>query len=152
MFQPRVEGEHAASVHDVFMGTSTSVSLVTNEDSEYDDDVYDNVARAGDEEDEWQDPDELWLELEVGENKDNGGVFCMSAFTRGEDTEVEDEFVYYLDVSPNREEEPEIRGEGGWWTPDPYWLQPEEEVFFFNTILSEEQEEGKGDQTPTSSL
>jgi hypothetical protein len=34
------------------MGTSASVSLVTEEDDEYEDDVYVNVARAGGEEDE----------------------------------------------------------------------------------------------------
>jgi hypothetical protein len=37
----------------------------------------------------------------------------------GRGQEVEDEFTYYSDVSPNRDEEPESREEGGWWTPDP---------------------------------
>jgi hypothetical protein len=59
--------------------------------------------------------------METEENKDDGRVFCVSAFTGGEDLEEEDDFVHYSDVSPRREEEPERREEGGWWTPDPSW-------------------------------
>jgi hypothetical protein len=74
----------------------------------------------------------------------------------GRGQEVEDEFTYNSDDSLNREEEPESREEGGWWTPDLSWLQPEEEdeeeMFFLNTILSEEPEIGKADQTLAPSL
>lgn len=144
---PGCNGRLSASVHDAFMGASANVSLVTDEGDEYDVDVYVNIARVGDEGDEWQDPDDSWLELEDKENEDDGRVFLVRAFTGGEDPEVEGKFVYYSDVSPRREEEPESREEGGWWTPNPSWLEPEEEdkeeVFFLNKILSEEQEEGK---------
>jgi hypothetical protein len=150
---PGCSGRPASSVHDAFMGASTSVSLVTDEGDEYDDDAYVNIARAGDEEDKWQDPDDSWLELETEENKDDGRIFCVSAFTGGEGPEEEDKFVYYSDVSPRREEEPERGEEGGWWTPDPSWLESqeedEEEVFFLNKILSEEQKEDEADRIPT---
>jgi hypothetical protein len=46
---------------------------LTNKGSEYEDDMYVNVARAGDEDGEWQDTDDLWLELEAGESEDDGG-------------------------------------------------------------------------------
>ncbi len=71
---PGCEGEHAASVHEVLVGASTSVSLVTNEEGECEDEMYVNIERAGDEEDKLQDPDNSWLELEAGENEDNGGA------------------------------------------------------------------------------
>jgi hypothetical protein len=135
------------------MGASTSVSLVTDEGDEYDDDAYVNIARAGDEEDEWQDQNDLWLELETEENEDDGRIFCVSAFTGREGPGEEDKFVYYSNVSPRREEEPERGEEGGWWTPDPSWLESqkeeEEEVFFLNKILSEEQKEDKANRIPT---
>ncbi len=67
------KGKHAESVHDILGGVSASVSLLTNEGSEYEDDMYVNVARAGDEDGEWQDTDDLWLELEAGESEDEGG-------------------------------------------------------------------------------
>jgi hypothetical protein len=134
------------------MGASASISLVTDEGDGNDDDAYVNIARAGDEEGKWQDPDDSWLELETGEDEDDGRVFCVSTFTGGEDPEEEDEFVYYLDVSPRREEEPERGEEGGWWTLDPSWLDPEEEdkeeVFFLNKILSKEQEGDEADRIP----
>jgi hypothetical protein len=53
--------------------------------------------------------------------------------------------LQYSDVSPRKEEEPEGREEGGWWTPDPSWLEPEEEdeeeISNLNKILSGGQEE-----------
>jgi hypothetical protein len=36
---------------------------VTNEEGECEDEMYVNIERAGDEKDEWQDPDDSWLEL-----------------------------------------------------------------------------------------
>ncbi len=86
------------------MGASASICLVTDEGDKYDDDAYVNIARAGDDEDEWQDPDDSWLELDTEENKDDGRVFCVSAFTGGEGPEE--------DVSTRREAEPEGKEEG----------------------------------------
>jgi hypothetical protein len=48
----------------------------------------------------------------------------MNAFMGERDSEVEDEFTYYSDVSPSRKGELETKGEEyRWWTPDPSWLQ-----------------------------
>ncbi len=58
------------------------------------------------------------LELEAGEGEDDGGVFCVNTFMGERDPEMQDEFAYYSDVSPSREEESETREEERWWTPD----------------------------------
>jgi hypothetical protein len=47
----------------------------------------------------------------------------VNAFMGETDSEVDDEFVYYSDVSTSREEGSETKGEEKrWWTPDPSWL------------------------------
>ncbi len=101
---------------------------MTEEGDEREDDMHINVARAGEVDDGWQEPDDSWLELEGGECEDNGGVFCVNAFMGERDLEVEDEFTYYSDVNPSREERSEAKSkEERWWTPDLSWLQSEEE-------------------------
>jgi hypothetical protein len=65
-------------MHEVLIGASVSVSLVTEEDNEYEDDTYVNVTRAGgaeDENDGWQDMDDSWLEMETEEGDNDDGVF-----------------------------------------------------------------------------
>jgi hypothetical protein len=53
--QPGCKGKHAASVHDLLGRADASVNLITEEDDEEDDgDLYINVARIGQEEDDWQ--------------------------------------------------------------------------------------------------
>jgi hypothetical protein len=123
------------------------------EEGDEDEDEHVNVARAGEEDDDWQEPDDSWLELEGGECEDDGGVFCVNAFMGESDSRVEDEFEYYSDVSHSREEGAEVRSkEERWWTPDPSWLQSEEEdeeeIHYLNAILSEKQDAGE-DQVPT---
>jgi hypothetical protein len=66
--QPGCKGKHAAGVHDLLGGVEASVSLVMEEDDKEDEgDLYVNVSRIGHEEDEWQEPDDSWLELDGGE-------------------------------------------------------------------------------------
>jgi hypothetical protein len=113
---------------------------MTNEGDECEDDMCINVERAGEEDGEWQDPDDSWLELEMGEGEDDGGVFCVKAFMGEKSPEPQDEFTYYSDISPSREEESETREEERWWTPDLSWLESEEEdeeeLAYLNAILS----------------
>jgi hypothetical protein len=60
-------------VHGLLGGVEASVSLVVEDDDDDDEaDLYVNVARAGQEDDEWQEPDDSWLELDGGESEDNG--------------------------------------------------------------------------------
>jgi hypothetical protein len=72
---PECEEEHSAGVHEVLVGTSASVSLVTEEDDKDEDDAYVSVAwaEAGEGEDDgWQDLDDAWLEMEAEEGDGNG--------------------------------------------------------------------------------
>jgi hypothetical protein len=45
-------------VHDLLGGADASISLVTEEGGECEDDMHVNVARAGEEDDYWQEPDD----------------------------------------------------------------------------------------------
>jgi hypothetical protein len=69
---------------------------------------------------------------------------------------VEEEFEYYPDVGPGRGESMEKASEEErWWTPDPSWLQSEddeEEARYLNTILSEKQDEAEGQASALESL
>ncbi len=57
-FESGCKGKHAASVHDLLGGADASISLVTEEGGECEDDMHVNVARAGEEDDYWQEPDD----------------------------------------------------------------------------------------------
>jgi hypothetical protein len=90
------------------MGTSASVSFVT-EDDEVEDNAYVNVARAErkeEEDDRWQDLDNSWLEMEAEEGIDDG-FFYVNALTGREGQEEDEDGVYYVDVSPRKGSEPE---------------------------------------------
>jgi hypothetical protein len=90
--------------------------------------MYVNVARGGQESDDWQEPDDAWLELDGGESEDDRGVYCINAFMGGEDLGVKEKFEYYSDVSPSWEEGTEEKSEEERWrTPDLLWLQSKEE-------------------------
>jgi hypothetical protein len=68
-------------VHDLLGGVEASVSLVVEEDDDNNEaDLYVNVARAGQDDDEWQEPDDSWLELDGGESEEDGGVYCVCSF------------------------------------------------------------------------
>jgi hypothetical protein len=104
-----------------------SVNLVAEEDLEMeeDEDLYINIARIGAEEDDWQEPDDSWLELDGAESEREAGVYCISTCLRKDDSRLEDELEYFHDVTPPPEEDgaAEIR----WWSPEPQGLQSEEE-------------------------
>jgi hypothetical protein len=86
--QPGCKGKHAAGVYELLGGTDASVNLVAEEDDEEDDeDLYINVARVGQEEDNWQEPDDSWLDLDVGESNGEAGVYCISACMRKDDSQ-----------------------------------------------------------------
>ncbi len=83
-------------------GTDASVNLVAEGDleAEEDEDLYVNVARIRQEEDDWQEPDDLWLELEEGESEEEAGVYCVSACMRKDDSRLENELDYFHDITP----------------------------------------------------
>ncbi len=158
--EPGCKGGHAVGRHDLLGGVKASVSLVMEEEEDSEDDkndeadLYINVSRAGQEDDDWQEPDDSWLELDGGENEDDGGIYCVNAFIRGEDSGLEEEFEYYPDVSPSRNEETEEKTkEERWWSPDLSWVQLEGEAEgktrYLDTIPSEGQDTGE-DQVPAS--
>jgi hypothetical protein len=125
--QPGCKGKHAAGVHELLGGVDASVNLVTEEGHkmEEDEDLYVNIARIGHEEDDWQEPDDSWLELDEGESEREAGVFCISACLRKDDSGLEDELEYFHDVTPPPEGEKAV--EVRWWSPEPQGLQSEEE-------------------------
>jgi hypothetical protein len=95
---------NAAGVHDLLRGVEASVNLATEEEDEDDKgDLYVNVARIGQEEDDWQEPDDSWLDLDGVESEDDGGVYCISALTRKDDSGLEEELEYFPDITPNEE-------------------------------------------------
>jgi hypothetical protein len=77
------------------------------------------------EEDDWQEPDDSWLELDGGESEEEAGVYLISACLRKDDSVLEDELEYFHDVTPP----PEKKGaaEVRCWSPEPRGLQSEEE-------------------------
>jgi hypothetical protein len=89
-------------VHKLLGGTDASVNLVAEGDleAEEDEDLYVNVARIRQEEDDWQEPDDLWLELEEGESEEEAGVYCVSACMRKDDSRLENELDYFHDITP----------------------------------------------------
>jgi hypothetical protein len=93
------------------------------EDNEEDEaDLYVNVARAGQEEDDWLELGDSRLELDGGESEDDGEVYCVNAFMGGEDSGLEEEFEYYPDVSPSQEGGVDEKSEEErWWTLDLLW-------------------------------
>ncbi len=92
---------------------------------EEDEDLYVNIARIRQEEDDWQEPDDSWLELDGGESEGEAGVYCISACLRKDDSGLEDELEYLHDVTPPPEEEGAV--EVRRWSPEPQGLQSEEE-------------------------
>ncbi len=133
--QPGCKGKYTAGVHELLGGVDASVNLVAEEDHEMeeDKDLYVNVARIGQEEDDWQEPDDSWLELDRGESEEEVGVYCISACLRKDDSGLEDELEYFHDVTPPPEEEgaAEVR----WWSPKPQGLQSEEENQYSVNLL-----------------
>jgi hypothetical protein len=67
--------------------------------------LYINVARIGQEEDDWQKPDDSWLDLNGGESEEEAGVYCISACMRKDDSGLEEELKYFPDVAHPEEEE-----------------------------------------------
>ncbi len=87
--------------------------------------MYVNIARIGQEEDDWQEPDDSWLELDGGESEGEAGMYCISACLRKDDSRLGDELEYFHVVTPPPEEEGAV--EVRWWSPEPQGLQSEEE-------------------------
>jgi hypothetical protein len=134
------KGKHAAGVHDLLGGVESSVNLASEEGDEEDEgDLYVNVARIGQEEDDWQEPDDSWLDLDGGESEDEGRLYCISAFTRKGDSGLEEELEYFSNITPN-EDKGEEAEEDRWWSPELTGLQSEEEDEednrYINSILS----------------
>jgi hypothetical protein len=104
--QPGCKGKHAAGIHELLGGDDVSINLVAEGDNDEDnEDLYVNVARLGQEEDDWQEPDDSWLDLDRGESEEEAGVYCISACTRKDDSGLEDELEYFPNDTPVREEE-----------------------------------------------
>ncbi len=92
---------------------------------EEDEDMYVNIARVGQEEGGWQEPDDSWLELDGGESEEEADVYCISACLRKDDSGLEDELEYFHDVTPPSEEDE--AAEDRWWSPEPQGPESEEE-------------------------
>jgi hypothetical protein len=94
-------------VHELLEGVDASVNLVAEEEYEVgeDKDLYVNIARIGQEEDDWQEPDDSWLELDVGESEEEAGVYCISTCLRKDESGLEDKLEYFQDNTPPPEEE-----------------------------------------------
>jgi hypothetical protein len=75
-------------VHELLGGEDASVNLVTEEGhgTEEDKDLYVNIARFEQEEDDWQEPDDSWLELDGGESEGEAGAYCISACMRKDES------------------------------------------------------------------
>jgi hypothetical protein len=109
-------------------GVDASVNLVAEGDleAEEDEDLYVNVARVGQEEDDWQEPDDSWLELDGGESEEEAGVYCINACMRKDDSGLEDKLDYFHNITPPPPEEEEAM-EDRWWSPEPRGPRSEEE-------------------------
>jgi hypothetical protein len=116
--QPGCKGRHAFGVHELLGGEDASVNLVTEEGRgmEENKDLYVNIARFEQEEDDWQEPDTSWLELDGGESEEEAGAYCVSAGLRKDDSGLEDELEYFHDVTPPLEEEGVV--EDRCWSPE----------------------------------
>jgi hypothetical protein len=125
--QPGCGGRHAVGVHELLGGVNVSVNLVTGEDHEMEEDVgwYVNIARVKQEEDDWQELDDSWLELDKGESGEEAGVYCPSVCLRKDDSGLEEKLEYFHDVEPPPEEEG--AEEDRWWSPEPRRPESEEE-------------------------
>jgi hypothetical protein len=91
--QPGCKGKDAIGVHELLGGADASVNLITGEGHETgeDEDLYVNIASIGQEEDDWQEPDDSWLEMDGGESEEEAGVYCISACLRKDNSGLEDE-------------------------------------------------------------
>jgi hypothetical protein len=122
-----------------------------DDDEEDEEGLYVNVARIGQEEDDWQEPDDSWLDLDGGENEDKGRFYCISAYMRKDDSGLEEELEYFPGIVPNEDEE-EV-AEDRWWSPEPSRMQSEEEDEkadrYINSILTGECDV-KEEQAPAS--
>ncbi len=111
------------------------------------------MARVGQEEDDWQDPDDSWLELDGGESEEETEVYCISACLRKDDSGLEDELEYFHDITPPPEEEEAV--EDRWWSPEPQGLQSEEEDEednqYINSLLAGNPEARSNDSKPAQS-
>jgi hypothetical protein len=151
--QPGCKGRHVVGVLELLGGVDVSVNLVAEEGHgvEEDEDLYVNIARIGQEEDGWQEPDDSWLELDEGESEEEAGVYCISTCLRKDDSGLEDELEYFHDVTPLPEEEG--AGEVRWWSPEPQGLQSEEEDeeenHYLVSLLTCGLETGSNDSEPT---
>jgi hypothetical protein len=142
-------------MHDLLGGADASVNFVVEEDDEEDDgDLYVNVARIGQEEDDWQEPDDSWLDLDGGESDEEAGLYCISACMRKDDSGLEDELEYFHNITPAEDEEE--AEEDRWWSPEPCGLQSEEEDEeanrYINSILSGDYKTGKDSASASNPL
>ncbi len=134
--QPGCKGRHAVGVHELLGGMGASVNLVAGESHEVeeDKDLYVNIVRGQQEENDGQELDNSWMELDRGESEEEVGMYCLSTCLRKDDSGLEEEFEYFHDVTPP----PEEGGaeEDRWWSPEPQRLESEEEDEEANRYLA----------------
>jgi hypothetical protein len=104
---PVCEGRHAIWLHELLKdiyGKEAQVHLLqgetgwrTSEEAwmedkreEEEEVMFVNTVRQ--EEDDWQEPDDSWLELDGGGSEEEAGVYCISTCLRKDDSGVEDFF------------------------------------------------------------
>jgi hypothetical protein len=148
--QAGCDGEHTPGVHKLMGEESVGVNLVAEDESESEED----------EDEEWwvgtartvevRDEEGEALE-EIDESEPEGETrFITSIFTRKDDSRLEDEFEYPLDVHTPGEPE-----EDRWWSPEP--PQPsseedEEEVQYLVRVLGLEPRGGETGQEVNPAL
>ncbi len=102
------------------------------------------------EEDNWQEPDDSWLELDREESGEEAGVYCIGLCLREDDPGPEGKMEHPHDVTPPKGEEgtAEVR----WWSQGPQRLQAgeedEEEIQYLVSLLMGGLETGGKDPEP----
>jgi hypothetical protein len=103
------------------------------------------------EEDDWQEPDNSWLELEGGESGEEAGVYCIGACLGQGDPGLGDEREHPPGVSSPSENERARKVR--WWSPGSQGLQldkeNEEGVQYLVSLLMGGLEIGSEDPEPT---
>jgi hypothetical protein len=131
--QAGCDGEHTPGVHKLMGEESAGVNLVAEDESEWEEDEDEEWWVGTVEAVEMRDEEEEALE-EIDESEPEGETqLITSIFTRKDDSGLEDEFEYPLDIHT-----PEELEEDRWWSlepPQPSSEEDEEEARYLEQVL-----------------
>jgi hypothetical protein len=88
--QSGCKGRHAVGVHELLGGEDASVNLIAEEGYgvEEDENLYVNIVRVEQKENDWQELDVSRMELDGGESEEEAEVYCLSACLRKDDSRL----------------------------------------------------------------